>query len=44
MKFNVTLRKENRLRVLRIFEPKREEGVGGCSILHNEELCNLFVS
>jgi hypothetical protein len=32
-------------RVLReIFEPKREEVVGGCRRLHNEELHNLYTS
>jgi hypothetical protein len=26
----------------RIFEPKREEIIGGCRTLHNEEVYNLY--
>jgi len=40
----VTRREGNRLRVLRIFRPKREEVRGGRRRLHNEELRNLFAS
>jgi hypothetical protein len=46
----LTLREEHRLRVLenrvlrRISGPKRDEVTGGCSKLHNEKLCNLYVS
>jgi hypothetical protein len=46
--WSVTLRKEHRLRVFenkvlrRMFEPKREEVVGGWRKLHNEELHNLY--
>jgi hypothetical protein len=32
------------LRCLRIFRPKREEVVGGCGRLHNEEFHNLYDS
>jgi hypothetical protein len=43
------LREEHRLRVfenrvLRIFEPKRNEVTGGWRKLHNEELHNLYSS
>jgi hypothetical protein len=44
------LRKKHRLRVFesrvlrRIFEPKRDEVVGGWIKLHNEELHNLYSS
>jgi hypothetical protein len=31
-------------RVLRIFEPKRDEVIGCCRKLHNEELHNLYCS
>jgi hypothetical protein len=34
---------ENRV-LRRIFEPKRDEVIGGCRKLHNEELRNLFSS
>jgi hypothetical protein len=46
LKLGLTLTVEHRLkRVLgRIFGPKREEVVGGCRILHNEELNNLYAS
>jgi hypothetical protein len=37
----LTLREEHKLRVLRIFGPKREE-VTGCRIFHNGELHNLY--
>jgi hypothetical protein len=38
----LTLRYGHRLRVLRrIFGPKKEEGAGGCTRLHSEELHNL---
>jgi len=45
---SVTLRKEHRLRIFhnrmlgRIFGPTREEVVGDCRRLHNEELHNLY--
>jgi hypothetical protein len=47
--WSLTLREEHRLRVfesrvLRIFEPKREEVEGGWRRLHNEELHNLHAS
>jgi hypothetical protein len=47
--WSLALSKEHRLRVfdnrvLRIFGPKRAEGVGGCRKLHNEELHNLYTS
>jgi hypothetical protein len=29
-------------RVLRIFEPERDEVIGGCRNLHNEEIHNLY--
>jgi hypothetical protein len=37
-----TLREENRLRVLRIYGPKRDEVTRGWKKLHNEELHNLY--
>jgi hypothetical protein len=46
----LTLREEHRLRVFenrvlrRIFEPKRDEVMGDCRKLHNEELHNLYSS
>jgi hypothetical protein len=45
--WSLILREEHRLRVLenkvlgRIFEPKRDEVIGGWRKLHNEELHNL---
>jgi hypothetical protein len=47
--WSLTLREEHRLRVfknrmLRIFGPKRNEGVGGWRKLHNEELHGLYSS
>jgi hypothetical protein len=39
----ITLREEHRLRVLRIFVPKREEG-GSWRKLHNDEFHNLYSS
>jgi hypothetical protein len=48
--WSLTLREEHRLRIFdnrmlrRIFEPKREEMVGGWRGLHNGELCNLYAS
>jgi hypothetical protein len=39
----VTLREEHRLRVLRIFRPKRDEVTGGCRKLQHEELHNLYL-
>jgi hypothetical protein len=39
--WSLTLREEHRLRVLRIFGPKRDEVTGGWRKLHNEELHNL---
>jgi hypothetical protein len=49
MDWPLTLREEHGLRVfenreLRIFGPKREEGVGGRRTLHSEELHNLYAS
>jgi hypothetical protein len=46
---SLTVMEECRLRVfenrvLRIFEPKREERAGGCRRLHNMELHNLYSS
>jgi hypothetical protein len=46
--WSLTLREEHRLRVFenrvlrRIFEPKRDEVIGGWRKLHNEELYNLY--
>jgi hypothetical protein len=40
----LTLREEHRLRVRRIFVPKRKEVAGGWRRLHNEELHNLYAS
>jgi hypothetical protein len=40
----LTLREERRLRVLRIFGPKRDDVTGEWSKLHNEELNNLYTS
>jgi hypothetical protein len=42
--WSLTLREEQRLRVLRIFGPKRHEVTGGWRKLHNEELHNLYSS
>jgi hypothetical protein len=45
---SLTLREEHRLRVFenrvlrRIFGPKRDEVMGRCRKLHNEELRNLY--
>jgi hypothetical protein len=46
---SLTLREEHRLRlfvkrVLRIFEPKRDEVTGGWRKLHTEELHNFYSS
>jgi hypothetical protein len=47
---SLTLREEHRLRVFenrvlrRIFGPKRDEVMGGCRKLHNEELHGLYSS
>jgi hypothetical protein len=40
--WSLTLREEHRLRVLRIFGPKRDEDTGGWRKLHNEKLHNLY--
>jgi hypothetical protein len=46
--WSLTLREEHRLRMFenrvlrRIFGPKRDEVVGGCRQLHNEELPGLY--
>jgi hypothetical protein len=45
--WSLTLREEHRLkvfenRVLRIFQPKRDEVTGGWRKLHKEELHNLY--
>jgi hypothetical protein len=48
--WSLTLREEHRLRVFenrvlrRIFRPRRGEITGGCRILHNEELRDLYSS
>jgi hypothetical protein len=42
--WSLGLRKERRLRVLRIFGPKRDEVTGHWRKLHNEELHNLYSS
>jgi hypothetical protein len=42
--WHLTLREEHRLRVLRIFGPKRDEVTGGWRKLLNEELHNLYPS
>jgi hypothetical protein len=42
--WSLTLREEHRLRLLRIFGPKRDEVTGGWRKLHNEELHNLYSS
>jgi hypothetical protein len=48
--WSLTLREEHKLRLFenrvlrRIFGPKRDEVVGGCRKLHNEELHNLYCS
>jgi hypothetical protein len=39
--WSLTLREEHRLRVLRIYGPKRDNVTGGWRKLHNEELHNL---
>jgi hypothetical protein len=50
VKLSLTLREEYRLRVLekralrRIYEPKRDEMIGGWRKLNNEELHNLYSS
>jgi hypothetical protein len=46
---SLTITEEHRLRVfesrvLRIFVPKRDEVIGGCRKLHNQELHNLYSS
>jgi hypothetical protein len=47
---SLTLKEEHRLRVFenrvlrRIFGPKRDEVMGVCRKLHNEELCDLYSS
>jgi hypothetical protein len=45
--WSLVLREEHRLRVfenrmLRLFEPKRGEVMGGWRNIHNEELCDLY--
>jgi hypothetical protein len=40
----LSLREEHRLRMLRIFGPKRDEVTGGWRKLNNEELHNLYSS
>jgi hypothetical protein len=48
--WSLILREEHRLRVLKnrllrgILGPKRDEVIGGCRKLHNEELHNLYFS
>jgi hypothetical protein len=42
--WSLTLREEHRLRVLRIFGPKRDEVTGVRRKLHNEELHKLYSS
>jgi hypothetical protein len=48
--WSLVLREEHRLRLFenrvlrRIFEPKRDEVIGGWRKLHNEELHNLYYS
>jgi hypothetical protein len=42
--WSLTVRKEHKLRVLRIFGPKRDRVTGGWRKLHNEELHNLYSS
>jgi hypothetical protein len=42
--WSLTLREEQRLRVLRIFGPKRDEVTGGRRELHNEEIHNVYSS
>ena len=42
--WSLTLREEHRLRVLRIFGPKRDEVTGEWRKLHNEELNVLYSS
>jgi hypothetical protein len=47
--WSLALREKHRLRVfenrvMRIFGPKRNEVIGGCRKLHNEELHNLYCS
>jgi hypothetical protein len=42
--WSLSLREEHRLRVLRIFGPKRDEVIGDWRKLHNEELHNFYSS
>jgi len=42
--WSLTLREECRLRLLRIFGPKRDEVTGEWRKLHNEELNDLYCS
>jgi hypothetical protein len=44
MQHTQRLREEHRLRVLRIFGPKRDEVTGEWRKLHNEELHDLYSS
>jgi hypothetical protein len=42
--WSLTVREEHKLRVLRIFGPKRDRVMGGWRKLHNKELHNLYSS
>jgi hypothetical protein len=42
--WSLTVREEHKLRVLRIFGPKRDGVTGGWRKLYNEELHNLYSS
>jgi hypothetical protein len=42
--WSLTVREEHKLRVLRIYGPKRDGVMGGWRKLHNEELHNLYSS
>ena len=42
--WSLTMKEERRLRVLRIFGPKRDEGTGEWRKLRNEELNDLYSS
>jgi hypothetical protein len=42
--WSLILREEQKLMVLRIFGPERDEVIGGWRKLHNEELRNLYSS